>query len=98
MYSSQVVNHSEPVSPSENARVSFHTNGNNSILINTAIVYVRDSEGIGQPLHAILDCASESSFISSSSAEALGLQKENTTLDVTGKLNAKRSSILYRVC
>ncbi|GFY76943.1 uncharacterized protein TNIN_445781 [Trichonephila inaurata madagascariensis] len=54
-YSSQVVNHSEPVSPLENARVSFHTNGNNSILINTAIVYVRDSEGIRQPLRAVLD-------------------------------------------
>ncbi|GFY37433.1 DUF1758 domain-containing protein [Trichonephila inaurata madagascariensis] len=65
MYSSQVVSHSEPVSPSENARVAFHTNGNNNILINTAIVYVRDSEGIRQPLRAILDCASESSFISS---------------------------------
>ncbi|GFQ74086.1 integrase catalytic domain-containing protein [Trichonephila clavata] len=74
--SSQILSHSEPDSSSENARVSFHTNGNNSILINTAIVYVRDSEGIRQPLRAILDCASESSFISSKSAEALGLQKE----------------------
>ncbi|GFQ84462.1 uncharacterized protein TNCT_33841 [Trichonephila clavata] len=73
--SSQIVGNSEPDSSSENARVSFHTNGNNSILINTAIVYVRDSEGIRQPLRAILDCASESSFISSRSAEALGLQK-----------------------
>ncbi|GFR10908.1 uncharacterized protein TNCT_409841 [Trichonephila clavata] len=74
--SSQIVGNSEPDSSSENARVSFHTNGNNSILINTAIVYVKDSEGIRQPLRAILDCASESSFISSRSAEALGLQKE----------------------
>ncbi|GFQ98383.1 uncharacterized protein TNCT_696241, partial [Trichonephila clavata] len=74
--SSQILSHSEPDSSSENARVSFHTNGNNSILINTAIVYVRESEGIRQPLRAILDCISESSFISSRSAEALGLQKE----------------------
>ncbi|GFQ95852.1 uncharacterized protein TNCT_685751 [Trichonephila clavata] len=51
--SSQILSHSEPDSSSENARVSFHTNGNNSILINTAIVYVRDSEGIRQPLRAI---------------------------------------------
>ncbi|GFQ65677.1 integrase catalytic domain-containing protein [Trichonephila clavata] len=78
--SSQILSHSEPDSSSENARVSFHTNGNNSILINTAIVYVRDSEGIRQPLRAILDCASESSFISSRSAEALGLQKEKLWL------------------
>ncbi|GFS38908.1 uncharacterized protein TNIN_472671, partial [Trichonephila inaurata madagascariensis] len=75
MYSLQVVNHSEPASPSENSRVLFHTNGNNSILINTTIVYVRDSEGIRQPLRVILDCASESSFISSNSAEALGITK-----------------------
>ncbi|GFR03703.1 hypothetical protein TNCT_520111 [Trichonephila clavata] len=47
--SSQILSHSEPDSSSENARVSFHNNGNNSILINTAIVYVRDSEGIRQP-------------------------------------------------
>ncbi|GFQ65774.1 hypothetical protein TNCT_640531 [Trichonephila clavata] len=39
--SSEVVSHSEPGASSENARISFHTNGNNSILINTAIVYVR---------------------------------------------------------
>ncbi|GFQ66534.1 uncharacterized protein TNCT_699061 [Trichonephila clavata] len=74
--SSEVVSHSEPNASSENARISFHTNGNNSSLINTAIAYVKDSEGIRQPLRAILDCASESSFISSRSAKALGLQKE----------------------
>ncbi|GFQ79359.1 uncharacterized protein TNCT_580421 [Trichonephila clavata] len=82
--SSQILSHSEPDSSSENAHVSFHTNGNNSILINTAIVYVRDSEGIRQPLRAILDCASESSFISSRSAEALGLQKEKVNIPISG--------------
>ncbi|GFQ68211.1 uncharacterized protein TNCT_699841 [Trichonephila clavata] len=82
--SSQIVGNSEPDSSSENTRVSFHTNGNNSILINTAIVYVRDSEGIRQPLRAILDCASESSFISSKSAEALGLQKEKVNIPISG--------------
>ncbi|GFT01227.1 integrase catalytic domain-containing protein [Trichonephila clavipes] len=84
MYSSLVVSHSEPVSPLENAHVSFNTNGKNSILINTAIVYVRDSEGIRQSLCAILDCASESSFISSSSAEALGLQEEKINIVISG--------------
>ncbi|GFR01454.1 uncharacterized protein TNCT_183571 [Trichonephila clavata] len=71
--SSQVVRHSESDSSSENTRDSFHTIGSNSILINTAIVYMKDSEGIRQPLRVILDCASESSFISSRSSEALGL-------------------------
>ncbi|GFQ84404.1 uncharacterized protein TNCT_697471 [Trichonephila clavata] len=82
--SSQVVSHSEPDASSENARVSFHTNENNSILISTAVVYVKGSEGIIQPVHAILDCASESSFISSRSAEALGLRKEKINIPISG--------------
>ncbi|GFY54799.1 uncharacterized protein TNIN_67861 [Trichonephila inaurata madagascariensis] len=72
---SQVVNHSELISSSKNARILFHTNGNISIFINTAIVYVKDSKGIRQLLHATFVLHNRV-FISSISAEASGLQKE----------------------
>ncbi|CAL1262782.1 unnamed protein product [Larinioides sclopetarius] len=92
----ETINSSEIIdSTSENARASFHTNGNSKgVLINTAIVYVKDSFGRRKPLRAILDSASESSFISSRAADALGLPKERINIPVSGlndsAINIKR--------
>ncbi|XP_054709666.1 uncharacterized protein LOC129219330 [Uloborus diversus] len=70
---------------SENTRVSFFFNGNEkTVLINTVIVYVRNSTGIRRGLRAILDCASESSFISVRAAEALGLKRERINIPISG--------------
>ncbi|GBL91111.1 hypothetical protein AVEN_184476-1 [Araneus ventricosus] len=85
----EVVNNSESNSFLEHSRASFHTNRNcKSVLINSAIIYVKDSKGIRRPLRAILDCASESSFISSNAANVLGLKKQKVNIPICGLKDA----------
>ncbi|GBN97102.1 hypothetical protein AVEN_176780-1 [Araneus ventricosus] len=93
----EVVNNSESNSFLEHSRASFHTNGNcKSVLINSAIIYVKDSQGIRRPLRAILDCASESSFISSNAANVLGLKKQKVNIPICG-LNDASININRRI-
>ncbi|KFM74595.1 hypothetical protein X975_22117, partial [Stegodyphus mimosarum] len=86
--------------PPENARISFFSNGNNkSVLINTVIIYIRNSAGESVPLRAILDSASESSFMTTRAADALGLKKEKINVPISGlndtPLNIKKKVSAY---
>ncbi|KAG8182638.1 hypothetical protein JTE90_018474 [Oedothorax gibbosus] len=54
------------------------------VLINTAMVYVLNSEGQRIALRAILDSASESSFISNDAVTVLGLKKDKANIPICG--------------
>ncbi|GFX13382.1 uncharacterized protein TNCV_2191371 [Trichonephila clavipes] len=68
-------------STSAPTRLSLFCNRNKSILINTVIVYVRDTYGEFKALRTVLDNASESSFLSSAAAHILGLKRESVVSD-----------------
>lgn len=54
----------------------FFKNGTNKTgLINTGIIYIRDFNGIKRLLTAILDSTSESSFLTLTGIDFLGLKK-----------------------
>ena len=53
----------------------FATSEEKCVLINTALVYVSNYEGKRIALRAILDSASESSFLTADAANVLGLKK-----------------------
>ncbi|GFT01982.1 integrase catalytic domain-containing protein [Trichonephila clavipes] len=84
-------------STSAPTRLSLFCNGNKNILINTAIVYVRDTYGEFKALRAVLDSASESSFLSSAAAHILGLKRERVNIPICGlnesSLNVKKKVI-----
>ncbi|GFX07333.1 integrase catalytic domain-containing protein [Trichonephila clavipes] len=71
-------------STSAPTRLSLFCHGNKSILINTAIIYVRDTFGEFKALRAVLDSASESSFLSSAAAHILGLKRERVHIPICG--------------
>ncbi|GFW18304.1 uncharacterized protein TNCV_4008431 [Trichonephila clavipes] len=81
-------------STSAPTRLSLFCNGNKSILINTEIVYVRDTYGEFKALRAVLGSASESSFLSSAAAHILGLKIERVNIPICGlnesSLNVKK--------
>lgn len=47
-----------------------------TVILATAIVMIKDTFGENQPIRALLDCASQSSYISESCAQRLGLSRQ----------------------
>lgn len=55
-----------------------------TVLLSTAIIDIRDSSGKYRPIRALLDSASQCSFISSNCCNKLGLTRKNLSLDIRG--------------
>lgn len=64
--------------------VLFSQGNSKYVLINTAIVYIRDSNGRKRPFRAILDSAAQSNFVTSEAARALGIRKEKVNVPISG--------------
>ncbi|GFU44346.1 DUF1758 domain-containing protein [Nephila pilipes] len=66
-------------------QVSLFANGNQkSVLINTAIIYKKNSLGKKIPLPGILDSGSESNIITTKAVDLLGLQKQRIHTPISG--------------
>ena len=63
------------------------------VLINTAIIYLQDSQNKKRPFHAILDSAAQSNFISSEAAN-LGIKKEKINILIS-RLNDSSFNIKF---
>ncbi|XP_035227025.1 uncharacterized protein LOC118199311 [Stegodyphus dumicola] len=73
-----------------------------TVLLSTAIVYIGHTGNCARPVIAVLDSASQTNFITSSCANALGLPKQRTYTPISGinetiiniksKINAKISN------
>lgn len=73
----------------DSPRISLIASGQSkTVLINTAVVYVRDSLNKRKALRAVLDSASECSFLTSRAADALGLRKERVNIPICGLSDA----------
>ena len=84
MTGQQNMDHADPNSLANGQLSFFSQSEEKCVLINTALVYVLNSEGKRIALRAILDSASESSFLSTDAANALGLKKEKANIPICG--------------
>lgn len=83
----QQSNHSQSSTQETNCDVSCHSvsNKNSSqILLATIVLSVKDSVGDYHRCRALLDCGSQSNFVTEELCSRLNLQKENTALIVSG--------------
>jgi hypothetical protein len=64
--------------------VLFTPGNSKLVLINTAVVYLRDSQGNKIAMRAILDSAAQSNFITHEAANALGIKKQKVNVPICG--------------
>ncbi|KFM58415.1 hypothetical protein X975_00975, partial [Stegodyphus mimosarum] len=57
---------------------------NKTVLLSIAVVYIRDNGNCARPVVAVLDSASQTNFIATSCANALGLPKQKTFAPISG--------------
>ncbi|KAG8173880.1 hypothetical protein JTE90_007419 [Oedothorax gibbosus] len=82
MSDSQNIDHTGPLADGQHS--FFSQSEEKCVLINTAMVYVLNSEGQRIALRSILDSASESSFISNDAVTVLGLKKDKANIPICG--------------
>jgi hypothetical protein len=77
--------------------VSVNCTSNNiqKVLLSTAVIQVRDREGKYNFCRSLLDCGSESSFITTELCERLQLDKTKINISVMG-INQRESNINYK--
>ncbi|XP_050514907.1 uncharacterized protein LOC126890102 [Diabrotica virgifera virgifera] len=72
------------------------TSKNSSVLLATAVVEIMDGCGLYQPVRALIDGGSMTSFVSQSCIRQLGIRHSSATLSVQG-IGAIKSTVVGRV-
>lgn len=70
--------------PNETVSLSSYIANKNQILLSTAIIQVQDSHGDLQNCRVLLDCASQSNYITDELCNVLGLDKVDANVSVVG--------------
>ncbi len=68
--------------------VLFSTGNAKYVLINTVMVYMKDSCGLKRPFREILDSAAQSNFVTYEAARALGISKQKVSVPICGLNNS----------
>ncbi len=63
---------------------STHLRNKSSVLLSTALVYIKDITGRYEPFRALIDQGSQASLISESAAQVLGLPKYTSDIEISG--------------
>ena len=77
----------KPMTQPFRAALCNSTSASRFVLINTAIIYVRDSQNVKHPMLSILDSASQSNFITTEVANFLGLRRRKVCTLISGLNN-----------